>query len=211
MRIRTLIIGIITAIGFVFGIGTTATANAAPVHHGSDPYEICSLDPSNGALNECLNNWNNAYGAVKSYAPFAANNSFVVEGVDRCGNGDKTTSGCPVSGAPAGLFVYQIAYGNNTSACIKTDSSGDAVGVRAMVATDMGDQTARYLSPITTVRALPLAPMLPLTFTGPAGMVDGHMASVSIGRKVTVIRFTSILPPTTMLPVSGITPIPQAN
>lgn len=127
MRIRTLIIGIITAIGFVFGIGTTATANAAPVHHGSDPYEICSLDPSNGALNECLNNWNNAYGAVKSYAPFAANNSFVVEGVDRCGNGDKTTSGCPVSGAPAGLFVYQIAYGNNTSACIKTDSSGDAV------------------------------------------------------------------------------------
>lgn len=126
MRIRTLIIGIITAISFVLGIGITAPANAVPVHHGSDPDQICSVNP-NGTLDECLNNWNDAYGYVKSYAPFVANNSFVVEGVDRCGNGDYTTSGCPVSGVPADLYVYQIAYGNNTNDCIATNSHGYAV------------------------------------------------------------------------------------
>ncbi len=117
MRIRTLIIGIITATLAFSGAGITATANAAPVRSGSDPHQVCSVY-ANGTLDECLNNWNDAYGYVESYAPNAANNSFVVEGVDRCGNGDYTTSGCPVSGVPAGLFVYQIAYGNELSDCI---------------------------------------------------------------------------------------------
>lgn len=103
------------------------TIRTEPAHR-SDPNEICSVD-ANGLLDECLNNWNNAYGAVRSYAPGVANNSFVVEGVDRCGHGDYTTSGCPVSGAPAGLFVYQIAYGNNRSDCIATQSTSTSNAV----------------------------------------------------------------------------------
>jgi hypothetical protein len=134
MRIRKLTTGIITTIGLVLGAGliTGPAASAAPARTyqaaaraaANDPHEVCSI--SGGAPDECLNNWNNAYSAVKSYAPNAANNSFVVEGVDRCGNGDYTTSGCPVAGVPAGLFVYQIAYGNNTSKCIAA-AGGNAV------------------------------------------------------------------------------------
>jgi len=116
MRIRTRIIGI-TATLVLSGAAMTATASAAPVRGGSDPHQVCSVY-TNGTLDECLNNWNHAYGYVESYAPGAANNNFIVEGVDRCGNGDYTTSGCPVSGVPAGLFIYQIAYGDEQSDCI---------------------------------------------------------------------------------------------
>jgi hypothetical protein len=136
MRIRTLTTGIITVIGLVLGIGliTGPTASAVPATTyqapataaAPDPHQICSI--SGGALDECLNNWNNAYGNVRSYAPNVANNSFVVEGVDRCGNGDYTTSGCPVAGVPAGLFVYQIAYGNNTSKCIAANGVDAVAG-----------------------------------------------------------------------------------
>jgi hypothetical protein len=135
MRIRTLTTGIITAIGLVLGVGLTAgpaasaawagTHQAAARAAAQDPHQICSI--SGGAPDQCLNNWNDAYGDVLSYAPNAANNSFIVEGVDRCGNGDYTTSGCPVAGVPANLFVYQIAYGNNASKCIATNSVSVAV------------------------------------------------------------------------------------
>ena len=117
MRIRTLVFGIITVTSVLSAVAMTATANAAPVSGGSDPHQICSVY-TNGTIDECLNNWGHAYGYVESYAPNAANNNFVVEGVDRCGNGDYTTSGCPVSGVPAGLFIYQIAYGDELSDCI---------------------------------------------------------------------------------------------
>jgi len=135
MRIRKLTMGIITAIGLVLGVGLTIVpaASAAPARTpqvgaraaAQDPHEVCSV--SGGAPFECLNNWNDAYSFVAAYSPGAANNSFVVEGVDRCGNGDYTTSGCPVSGVPAGLFVYQIAYGNNTGKCIAEGNGGEAV------------------------------------------------------------------------------------
>ncbi len=149
MRIRTLTIGIITAIGLVLGVvliaGPAASAAPARTYQAAeraaapDPHEVCSI--SSGAPFECLNNWNAMYTFVAAYNPGAANDSFIVEGVNRCGNGDYTTSGCPVSGVPAGLFVYQIAYGNNTSKCIAAGSGGEAVAGTCNGSTGYGGST----------------------------------------------------------------------
>jgi hypothetical protein len=111
-----------------------AAASARPVKPGmpvqlvtgSDPHEICNVF-SNGGLDQCLNNWNGADGYVKTYSSGVANDAFIVQGVDRCGNGDHTTYGCPISGVPSGLFIYQIEFGDGSGYCIGTDASGNAL------------------------------------------------------------------------------------
>jgi hypothetical protein len=63
-----------------------------------------------------------------------SNNNFTVQGVDRCNNGDYTTSGCPISGNPPGLFIYQIKYaggGTYNGDCVGDNSGlGDGQMVR---------------------------------------------------------------------------------
>lgn len=110
----------IPIIGAVFSLVLLGGVVAIPAHADPNPYSICDPLPAEF----CLNNWNGADGYVKAYTfTGTINSDFHVQGMPRCGNGDLTTANCPVRGVPAGLFMYQITYGDGSGYCIATDTS----------------------------------------------------------------------------------------
>jgi hypothetical protein len=104
-----------TAIGSALALGSTGYASAAqkvPASAAARPAaavaEQCDLTLF------CLNAWNGGP-YVKTYEENGeiTNNSFEMVKVDRCGNGDLTTSGCPGAGDPPKLTIFQIKDTNN--------------------------------------------------------------------------------------------------
>jgi hypothetical protein len=109
-------------------VGTSTFGMAGTADAGThDNTEICDALSGTGGNTPyyCLNAWNGGPYVQAYQAGTATNNNFFVQGVDRCNNGDYTTSGCPATGAGAGHFIYQIVYGNNTSECVGTVVDGN--------------------------------------------------------------------------------------
>lgn len=96
--------------------GVTVLAGAPPAL-ASSGHELCD----EGVPIECMNAWGGGP-SVRTYTPDVANDNFIVQGVNRCNNGDDTTSNCPITGNPSGLFIYQIKYSGSGT------YSGDCVG-----------------------------------------------------------------------------------
>lgn len=85
----------------------------------------------------CINDWGGGGAGTVTRVNLQdgqdVQNAFTPEGVDRCNNGDYTTANCPVSGVPAGLFMYQDVYTPyNGSECIATFASGGDAGLAGL-------------------------------------------------------------------------------
>ena len=90
------------------GVASAMTpALASPGHNAlaASGHEVCD----EGSPVKCLNAWGGGP-SVRTYSPNVSNDNFVVQGVNRCNNGDYTTSNCPISGNPSGLYIYQIEF-----------------------------------------------------------------------------------------------------
>lgn len=114
---------ILAATILILGIAGAAAAAGALPARASSGHEVCDAVTAPPVL--CLNAWNQGPD-IKTYYPNAANNNVMVQGVDRCGNGDLTTANCPITGNPAGQFIYQVEYvgpGSFNGDCIG-DNSG---------------------------------------------------------------------------------------
>jgi hypothetical protein len=116
-RIRGKAVRVIAAVTLTLGGGITLVTTASPAYAEAGT-EVCDV------LGHCLNAWDGGPD-VNVYNANAANDDFVVEGVDRCNNGDYSTANCPIEGVPAGQFVYQIAYAGpgEIGTCVMGNSS----------------------------------------------------------------------------------------
>ena len=90
-------------------VSGAAVASGTTPAFASSGHEVCDEGFSAGLQIYCLNAWNGGPD-IRTYTPGVSNNNFVVQGVDRCNHGDYSTSNCPISGNPSGLFIYQIEY-----------------------------------------------------------------------------------------------------
>jgi hypothetical protein len=123
IRRRRRLVALLTAAVLPFGVAIGLVAAGAPAASASTPTGICDL------YAYCLNDWNGgAY--VKVYDNTGGNNDeFVVDPVNRCHNGDYTTTNCPFKGAQAGHLIFQIEFygvGEYEGYCVAT-SGGVAV------------------------------------------------------------------------------------
>jgi hypothetical protein len=128
MNRKTLAIAAIAvaSLGTVVSIGIPAAQASSnvrqPLH---DATQNCSVY-SDDTPAFCLNNWSGS-GDIDSGNPGAPNGNFYYQGVNRCNNGDYTTAGCPITGVPKGLFIYQYVDGNNGK-CVGTDTTEGSGG-----------------------------------------------------------------------------------
>jgi hypothetical protein len=84
----------------------------------SDP----TYDENCNVFGECLNDWNNS-GEVSTYTKGVDNNAYLIQGIDRCGNGYDSTANCPIEGMPADYFIFQFKD-QRTGKCIGLAASG---------------------------------------------------------------------------------------
>ncbi len=84
---------------------TPALASSGHPALASSGHQVCD----EGVPLECLNAWNGGP-SIRTYTPTVSNNNFTIQGVNRCNNGDYTTTNCPITGNPSGLYIYQIKY-----------------------------------------------------------------------------------------------------
>jgi hypothetical protein len=129
MRIRIIVFGIVAAVTLaVTGIGL-GTQSARAQFSGT---EICGPYEVNVGYYPCINAWNGGPWE-KVYSNGVTNDYFYVVGVDLCGNGDYSTSTCPLVGSLniPNLFIYQIHYGNKYAGsynnCVGDDGAKDGM------------------------------------------------------------------------------------
>jgi hypothetical protein len=118
-----------TGAGVVSG-ATPALASPGHPALASSGHQVCD----EGLPLECLNAWNGGP-SIRTYTPTVSNNNFTIQGVNRCNNGDYTTSNCPISGNPSGLYIYQIKYaggGRYNGYCLG-DNTGNLPSYAQMV------------------------------------------------------------------------------
>jgi hypothetical protein len=102
MSIKRKIMAAAAAILLMTGI---AVASGATPAFAASGHEMCD----EGLPVKCINAWGGGPD-IKVYSPNVSNNNFTIQGVNRCNNGDYTTSNCPIAGNPSGLFIYQIKF-----------------------------------------------------------------------------------------------------
>jgi hypothetical protein len=97
---------------------------APPVPRTHDGRVLSASDPvydeNCNTAGLCLNDWNNS-GEVSTYTAGVDNDAYLIQGIDRCGNGDYSTANCPITGMPAGYFIFQF----------KDQRTGDCIGLAA--------------------------------------------------------------------------------
>jgi len=101
---------------------TPALASPGHVALAASGHEVCD----EGSPVKCLNAWGGGP-SIRTYSPNVANDNFVVQGVNRCNNGDYTTSNCPISGNPSALYIYQIEFvggGTYNGDCVGDNNPG---------------------------------------------------------------------------------------
>lgn len=91
------------------GAGIILALAAVPARAAGPTYEICASDNS-----ECYNAWGGGR-YIATYSPGSWDNNFVTQFIaGRCQAGSiYTTAGCPLSGTPAGLAIFQVKDLNN--------------------------------------------------------------------------------------------------
>ena len=127
---------LVTGAGMVSGT-TPALASSGHPALASSGHEVCD----EGLPLECLNAWNGGP-SIRTYAPAVSNNNFTVQGVDRCNNGDYSTSNCPITGNPSGLYIYQIKYAGGGK--YNGDCLGDNTGNLPSYAQMVGCNSTSY-------------------------------------------------------------------
>jgi hypothetical protein len=149
-----------TAMGSALALGSTGYAGAAqkaPAAKEAPAAPAATVvaqqcDFTLGTIVQfCLNAWSGGP-YVKSFGIGygTANNSFQKVGVNRCHNGDYTTSGCPGTGDPAGLYIFQIKDTNNGKCISNSPGNGNLAYLGKCNATEYpgggGDNGTLFIS-----------------------------------------------------------------
>ena len=125
----TMVLLVAPGAGMVSGT-TPALASSGSPALASSGHEVCD----EGLPLECLNAWNGGP-SIRTYAPAVSNNNFTVQGVDRCNNGDDSTSNCPITGQPfrAVHLSDQVPGGGKYNGDCLGDNTGNLPSYAQMV------------------------------------------------------------------------------
>jgi hypothetical protein len=105
-----------------------AVASGTTPAFAASGHETCD----DGLPVKCINAWGGGPD-IKVYSPNVANNNFTIQGVNRCNNGDYTTSNCPIAGNPSGLFIYQIKFSGGGAYNGRCVGDNDTIGYAHLV------------------------------------------------------------------------------